>query len=371
MRLHYSADVRTDPKWGAPADPGERWRAIAYLVTTGLVAVLVVLAIVFDQFAATGVLLVAFLSFFVAYLIAPATERLRKAASSRGGRPLSRGLATLVIYGIIATVTFPVWVFGWGTFDAALGRMRVLVPEHAARFIDRLHDTEGWHETLGFPVSINAPIGAATRVMTGSIETEVRRLADELVEIRGLVPWLSTVPVMAFLLLTRWRRFRRSTSRVLPTPHLRWRGEEFLEDLNGLLASYTRAQSMSALIVGTICWVGFAALGLPYPGTLGLAAGLLEMVPLAGPIVAAVVATSMAPDRALPVLGFLAGLRVVQDYVVYPRLISRRLHLHPLAVVAALWVGAGLGGVVGRVPGRPAGRHAAGDSPSLAGVSRD
>ena len=252
-----------------------------------------------------------------------------------------------MIYGIIATVTFPVWVFGWGTFDAALGRMRVLVPEHAARFIDRLHDTEGWHETLGFPVSINAPIGAATRVMTGSIETEVRRLADELVEIRGLVPWLSTVPVMAFLLLTRWRRFRRSTSRVLPTPHLRWRGEEFLEDLNGLLASYTRAQSTSALIVGTICWVGFAALGLPYPGTLGLAAGLLEMVPLAGPIVAAVVATSMAPDRALPVLGFLAGLRVVQDYVVYPRLISRRLHLHPLAVVAALWVGAGLGGVVG------------------------
>ena len=85
MRLHYSADVRTDPEWGAPADPGERWRAIAYLVTTGLVAVLVVLAIVFDQFAATGVLLVAFLSFFVAYLIAPATERLRKASSSRGG----------------------------------------------------------------------------------------------------------------------------------------------------------------------------------------------------------------------------------------------------------------------------------------------
>jgi predicted PurR-regulated permease PerM len=159
--------------------------------------------------------------------------------------------------------------------------------------------------------------------------------------------WLSTVPVMAFLLLTRWRRFRRSTSRVLPTPHLRWRGEEFLEDLNALLASYTRAESLSALIVGTICWVGFAALGLPYPGTLGLAAGLLEMVPLAGPIVAAVVATSMAPDRALPVLGFLAGLRVVQDYVVYPRLISRRLRLHPLAVVAALWVGAGLGGVVG------------------------
>jgi hypothetical protein len=62
------------------------------------VATLVVLAVVFDQFAATGVLLIAFLSFFLAYLIAPATERLRHAAAPSGGRLLSRGLATLVIY---------------------------------------------------------------------------------------------------------------------------------------------------------------------------------------------------------------------------------------------------------------------------------
>lgn len=347
MRLQSPTDARTDPQWGAPADRRERWRGIAYLASTALVGLMVILAIVFDQFAATGVLLVAFLSFFLAYLIAPAVERLRKATASRGGRPLSRGLATLVLYGLIATITFPIWAFGWGRFDAALGRMRTLVPEHAARFIERLHDSERWHEALGFPMTINAPIGAATRMMTSSLESEVRNLAAELVEIRGLVPWLSVVPVIAFLLLTRWRRFRTSTPRVLPTPHLRWRGEEFLENLNGLLASYTRAQTLSAVIVGTACWIGFAALRLPYPGTLGLAAGLLEMVPLAGPIVAAVVATSMAPERALPVLGFLAVLRVVQDYVVYPRLISRGLHLHPLAVVGALWVGAGLAGVIG------------------------
>jgi predicted PurR-regulated permease PerM len=175
---------------------------------------LVVLAIVFDQFAATGVLLVAFLSFFLAYLIAPAMERLRYAAApSRGGRPLSRGLATLVIYGAIALATLPAWAFGTPRFNAALGRMRVLVPEHTARFVDQLHATEGWHATIGFPVTMNAPIGAATRLMTGSIETEARDLADELVDIKGLVPWLSTVPVVAFLLLTRWHRFRKSASR--------------------------------------------------------------------------------------------------------------------------------------------------------------
>lgn len=341
-------DIRNDSPWEEPPSPGERWRAVAYLGGTTLLVTLVVLAIVFDHFAATGVLLVSFLSFVIAYLIAPAVEWLRHAAAtSRRGRPLSRGLTTLVVYGIIATATFPIWAFGGPKLNAALGRMRVLVPEHTARFVEQLHASERWHEAFGFPVGVNESLSAVTTYVTRSLELEVRDLAAELVNIKGLVPWLSLVPVVAFLMLTRWRRFRRSTTRVLPTPHLRWRTDEFLRNLNTLLAAYTRAQAMSALIVGGICWIGFAALGLPYPGTLALTAGLLEMVPLAGPIVTAVVATSVAPDRVLPILAFLAALRVFQDYAIYPRLISRAMHLHPLAVVVAIWAAAGLGGVVG------------------------
>jgi predicted PurR-regulated permease PerM len=341
-------EVRGELPWGTPTSPRERWRAAVYLGSTGLVVTLVVLAVVFDQFAATGVLLVAFLSFVLAYLLAPAAERLRYAAApSRQGRPLSRGLATLALYGALATLTIPVWAFNGPRLGAALGRMRVLVPEHTARFAEHLHATEGWHEALGLPLSVNAPIGVVTRMVTQSLEAEARELGSELVHIRRLVPWLSTVPVMAFLLLTRWHRFRRSTSRVLPTPHLQWRGNEFLGNLNSLLAAYTRAQALSAVIVGFICWTGFAVLGLPYPGTLALAAGMLEMIPLAGPLVVAVVTTAVAPDRVLAILGFLAALRLLQDYAIYPRLISRALHLHPLAIVVALWAGAAVGGLVG------------------------
>ena len=104
---------------------------------------------------------------------------------------------------------------------------------------------------------------------------------------------------------------------------------------------------LSAVIVATFCWTGFAALGVPYPGTLAIAAGLLEMVPVAGPLVVAVVATATMPGRVVPVLLFLVALRLVQDYLIAPRLISRAMHLHPLGVVGALWAGAGVGGVVG------------------------
>ena len=59
-------------------------------------------------------------------------------------------------------------------------------------------------------------------------------------------------------------------------------------------------------------------------------------------------ATSVAsPRQVLVVLAFLGSLRILQDYIIYPRLIRSAMHLHPIAVVAAIWFGAMLGGVVG------------------------
>jgi predicted PurR-regulated permease PerM len=348
VRYRSTSDPLTDLPSGEPATPGERWRAGLYIATAAGLLALVVLAVVFGRFAATGVLLVVFLSFVLAYLIGPAVERLRhSAAMSRRGRPLSRGIAVLAIYGLMAAVMFPLLTFGGSGLGTTIERIILLVPQHTARFIGQVRASERWHDTLGLPPVLDRAIGRMTRLVTRSVERETRAIGLELEGIRRLIPWLSTVPVAAFLLLTRWTRFRRSTTRVLPTPHLQWRGNEFLRNLNSVLAAYTRAQAVSALIVAAICWPAFAALRVSYPGTLAMSAGLLEMVPLAGPIVAAVVATAMTTGSAVPVLVFLAGLRLVQDYVIYPRLISRAMHLHPLAVIVALWFGAALGGVIG------------------------
>ena len=81
---------------------------------------------------------------------------------------------------------------------------------------------------------------------------------------------------------------------------------------------------------------------------LGIVAGLLETIPIAGPLAVAISATAVAPtSKLLLVLAFLGSLRVLQDYVVYPRLIRHAMHLHPVAVVVAIWLGAMLGGIIG------------------------
>jgi predicted PurR-regulated permease PerM len=342
------ADPLANLPTGEPATRRERLRAAVYVLTVVTLSSLIVLAVVFDYFAAIGVLLIVFLSFVFTYLIAPGVDQVRRAtASSRRGRPVSRSLAVLAIYGAIALMVFPLWIIGGDRVGPALERVSGLVPQHTARFIEQLQASERWPEMVALPPSVRDRATDATRRISRSLQNDVRELGAELTGIRRFMPWLSVVPVVAFLLLTRWSRFRRSTTRVLPSPHLQWRGDEFLRHVNSLLAAYTRAQVTSGFVVGLICWFGFAALRLPYPGTLAFVAGVLEMVPLAGPITVAVIATAMAPGNVLPVLAFLGGLRLVQDYAIYPRLISQAMHLHPLAVVVALWAGAAVGGLVG------------------------
>ena len=349
--LQSSAQVAADPlshlPTGEPPTRGERWRAAIYVSSVLTLSALVIFAVVFERIAAIGVLIIVFLAFVLTYLIAPPVERVRRMRTNRRGRPISRALAVLAIYGAVAIVILPIWAIGGARITAAGDRVTGLVPEHTARFIEQLRASERWAEAVGVPERFRTSADQLTRRVSRHVQAEVRALAEEVGGIRRLIPWLSLAPVIAFVLLTRWSRFRRSTTRVLPTPHLQWRGDEFLRHLNSLLAAYTRAQVTSGFIIGVLCWAGFAMLRLPYPGTIGFVAGVLEMVPLAGPLAVAVIATAMAPDRVLPVLAFLAGLRVVQDYVIYPRLISRAMHLHPVAVVLALWAGAAAGGIIG------------------------
>ena len=129
------------------------------------------------------------------------------------------------------------------------------------------------------------------------------------------------------------------------------RGRLLFEELNTTVAAYVRAQLFACGLVGLLCGIGFAILGVPYPALLGTLAGVLEFIPLVGPFLGAAVATTIAalhaPVLALWVIGFLSALRVVQDNVIYPRLVGRRLHLHPVAVIVAVLAGVELNGLVG------------------------
>lgn len=290
------------------------------------------------------------LAMFFAYVVAPAIDVVSRVVRlGRRRRPLSRPSAILLIYlvlclsgGLAWRVAAPIvgrWVHV--TAPAVIDRVFTGVNRDAA--VDRFY--------LRAPLPRGAKPAAArtTTRFLAYLEEQVRAALGDLVGAARYVRWLVVVPIVAFLLLAYAPGFRRSALRALPHGHLQWRGDEYLRDVNSALAGYVRAQVASGLIVGSASTAIFSLFHLPYAVSMGIVAGVLELVPVIGPFTVMLMAAGQAGPHALAIVLALAALRVLHDLFLYPRLIRHGMHLSFAAVMLAVWSGAALNGAAGVV----------------------
>ena len=276
------------------------------------------------------------LAVFFSYLLAPAVDAIRRRIHvGRRQRPLPRVAAILLVYAML----FMPGALAWrAAAPAVVQWVRVTAPAAIARVFAS--------SRVPLPARVDQVVGGAVSAFFAYVEREIRRALDDLVAAAEYVRWLAVTPVIAFVLLAYAPAFRRSALRVLPHGHLRWRGEEYFRDVNSALAGYTRAQLAAGLIVGVACAAAFTVLGVANALSTGVVAGLLELVPVIGPLTVVVLAAGQAAHPIL-VIVFLVSFRIVQDYLVYPRLIRRGMHLSSIAVIVAVWIGAALQGAAG------------------------
>jgi len=316
-----------------------------------ILVILAVAAAAWALYRLERIALLLAVAMFFAYVIAPlvrfAEHTIRVAGRPRGS---SRGLAIGVVYLVILGGAGAGTVILLPTVTGQLGEVVSQAPAYAESFRVWEQEWSRYYERVKLPAEVRQGINqSAARIVDAAVEY-ARRMLMATVGIASYVPWLILVPILAFFFLKDADGFRRSAVAALPH-RIRQRGYELFEELNSTLASYIRAQLLACVLVGSICGVGFAVLGVPYAVLLGVFAGVLEFVPLIGPLLVAVVsavfAALHAPLLALWVCGFLGVLRIVEDNVVYPRLIRHGIHLQPLAVIVAVLAGLELGGVAG------------------------
>jgi predicted PurR-regulated permease PerM len=297
------------------------------------------------------IVLVLILAMFVAYVIAPLVELAQRPVSLRGrSRRLPRGAAIAVVYLLLASGIGAGAAILWPSAAQQLDDAIVSVPRYTESFRAWEGGWTRYYERLRIPLELRHSIDqsvlgagdAAVAYARGSLFAVIGVLSD--------IPWLVLIPVLAFLMLKDAAGIRRTILTALPH-RMQLRGHRLFEELNHTLAAYVRAQLIACIVVGSLCGIGFALLGSPYAILLGVLAAVLEFIPLIGPLIVAAVAVTIAafhdPMLAIWTAAFLAALRVVEDYVIYPRLIGRDIHLHPLVIILAVLAGVELGGVAG------------------------
>jgi len=300
-----------------------------------------------------GILLLLFLAVLFAYLVAPLVGAVHRTVTIRGRKIAVPRLAAIgAVYLLIAGSLAMILILVLPLFSDQLGELAREAPGYLARAQDRWQAWRTGFQSRALPQEMRDAIDAAIHQVLTSGGTYLTN--DLLPRIGGLLaylPWLVLVPILAFFLLKDADVLRKNTLRFLPPGRLRSRGSVLLVELNDTLAAYIRAQVTACLLIGIVCTTGFLVLELPYAVVFGIAAGLLEFIPLAGPLTIAVLAVTVAAfhsfGQALAVGIFLAVLRVVQDYVMYPRIVGKGIHLNPFAIILAILCGGELGGLAG------------------------
>ncbi|HYV23966.1 MAG TPA: AI-2E family transporter [Pyrinomonadaceae bacterium] len=318
-----------------------------------VVILLAVAAFLWILYKLTTVLLLLVLSIFFAYLIAPLVDLMQQPLRLRQKEyRIPRGLAIGIVYMIV-------FVGGGIALYLLLPQLAAQFPEFKQQAVAYYKTITGYGDRLSqYSKEHRMPEGITTALnntVLGLIARGGEMATAAFEHVLGWIiflPWIVLIPILSFFLLKDADSFRRSALAMLPRGRLRWRGDEFFQDVNSTLAAYIRAQLTACLLVGILCSIGFALIGLPSPLVLGLLAGMLEFVPLVGPLVVAILVAVLAMlhsglGMAVVVLLFLGVLRIVQDYVIYPRIIGQGIHLHPLAVILAILAGAEIAGVAG------------------------
>lgn len=319
--------------------------------------ILLTLLIVIVAVVAAGVILsLSFLFFLLAasilfaYLLAPLVSIIR--APFRGTRLNSlmpRWLAIFLVY-VLVFVLVGVGIANIAPTVSEQGKeFGANLPAYAASIRKTLNEVNRRFDRLRIPEELQTTINDQAAAIGENITAA---FGGFLFSAAKFIPFIVIVPVFAFFFLKDAGFIRLLIVRVFPPGPLQTRVSAILEDVNKTLVSYTRAQILSCLLIGTLCTIGFYLIGLRYALLLGILAGLFEVVPLLGPLAIGIIATATGafgddPRRGLYTAIFLIVLRVVHDYVTYPRIVRGGVQLHPLLIIISVIAGEQVAGIPG------------------------
>lgn len=228
------------------------------------------------------------------------------------------------------------------------------------------HSFFGWLDTLrgsswlvaGQTIDLENIVNQVVISLEGLIEPVVSQTLGLVVDVVTSVVWVIFIFIVSFYLVKDGNRLRQWTESLVPTVYrsdfLRLRNEISL-----IWSAFFRGQLLLALVVACIfIAVGFI-LGLPFALLLGILAGLLEFLPSIGhgiwlftaSLLTLTLGSTWIPLPNWVVMLILIGLHIVfqqldLNYLI-PRIIGRRVQLHPMVVILGIVAGAVLAGVIG------------------------
>lgn len=156
--------------------------------------------------------------------------------------------------------------------------------------------------------------------------------------------------IIAFYLVIEENAFQKAFRLLMPAHHMAY-VEVVVDRIQARLGRWVLAQLTLAVSIGVVVGIGLWLLGVRHALALGVVAGVLEIIPMIGPIVSGVIGTLIALSQSLLLGVGVAVLYVViqqtENHFLIPNIMRKATGLNPLVTLIAVLIGAQIAGVVG------------------------
>ncbi|CAG0946177.1 Sodium-lithium/proton antiporter [Anaerolineae bacterium] len=287
------------------------------------------------------------IALLLAYLLGPLVAFVQR--KLRAPRLLAVVLVYLVLIGLVVAAfatLVPILFRQVTAFASGLDNLLLQISAAAK--------SAPWLDALGIPTD------AAT--LSDQLRAEIAVLASAAPRVLAGAAsgFLSIVfiLVLSLYLLKDADLIERNLANAVPD-HYRDEMQRIKTELNEIWSSFLRGQVVLALIIGFVTTIVLVLLGVRNALLLGLLAGLLEVVPTIGPIIAmipAIVIALFQGSANLPVENTTFAIIVVvaylliqqlENHVVVPNVLGSSVNLPPVVVLFGAFAGASLAGVLG------------------------
>jgi predicted PurR-regulated permease PerM len=294
------------------------------------------------------------------YLLDPAVERL-------GRLGLPRGVAILAVYVVAIALVAAAVILAIPPLVEQVGQFIGDAPKLAAVLQDQLESLRRAYGALEIPAEVRAAIDRslaqigrdAGTISPGLVVPVFTSVAGFVATVLGYV----IIPVWVFYLLKDRPSLTVSFDRSLPAE---WREDTWgvIRIAERVFGQWVRGEIVLGTTVGVATFLGLELLAVTVDPIFGrfafflaILAGLLELLPIIGPIIAAVpvILVGATAGAQATVAAFILTLLIQQleNYFLVPKIQGDATKLHPAVVMFALIVGAAIAGLLGAILALP------------------
>ncbi len=302
--------------------------------------------IIWCAFLVRDVLLIIYVSGLLAIGFSPIVRLIeRQKVLPIGTQRFPRWLAILVLYVAIIGTLVGVGFMVWGPLKEQSQQLWTALPEMTTRAQDFLISKGLLSERLSWQEAVaRAPSGGGGE----AVGTVVGAVAGVVGGLFGLF----TILILTFYIMVEADSLR-GTMLHLFAPGARARVSARSADITLKLSAWLGGQLLLGGIIGATSALGLWLLGVPFFYVLALISAIGELIPVVGPILAAIpavaVAASVSFNKVILVIIFFIIQQQFENHILVPKVMERQVGVSPVTVIVALLIGGKLLGITGAI----------------------